>query len=156
MQMILGRAEVLRQALTQLADEDARAYAAVAASYRLPKGTDEDRSSRQAAIQQALRAASIPPLAAMEACRAILPLSLQVAAHGNPTVVSDAGVAAELAVAGVRASIVNVRVNLADLKDAEHVAAATRRIAAAEEGLADEVNRVAALVRAKLAPKATA
>src|ERR1035437_6752933 len=85
MQRILGKAAALRQAFTQLADEDARAYAGGAAAYHLPKGTDQDRARRLVAIQDGLRAASIPPLAAMEACRAILPLSLQVAAHGNPT-----------------------------------------------------------------------
>ena len=153
MQKIRAEAEALRGVLTDLAEADARAYLGVAAAYRQAKDTDQDRAARTIAIQAALRAASIPPLAAMDACRAILPLSLQVAAHGNPTVVSDAGVAAELAVAGVRASAVNVRANLADLKDAEYVDQTLRRIVTAEEGMADEHNRVSAIVRAKLAPK---
>jgi formiminotetrahydrofolate cyclodeaminase len=156
MRIILGDAEALRLELTRLADDDARAYDGVAAAYRLPRATDVDRDARQTAIQVALRDASLPPLASMAAARAILPLSLQVAAHGNVTVVSDAGVAGELAVAAVRASILNVRANLTDLRDADHVLDARRRIAEAEAGLADDLNRVAAIVRAKLAPKATA
>src|SRR5207244_3290793 len=141
---------------TRLADDDVQAFAGVAAAYRLPRTTDSDREFRQDAIQIALRDASLPPLASMTAARAILPLSLQVAAHGNVTVVSDAGVAGELSVAGVRASIVNVRANLTDLKDTEYVVEARRRIAVAEDGLADDLNRLAAIVRAKLAPRTTA
>ena len=155
MRIIVGRAELLRGTLTRLADDDAHAYARVAVAYKLPKTTESDRLSRIGAIQDALRLASVPPLAVMEACREILPLSLQVAAHGNATVVSDAGVAAELAAAGVRASVVNVRVNLTDLRDADYVRQANGRIAAAEEELANELSRVSAIVRAKLAPRAT-
>ena len=153
MRTILERAEVLRLRLTAIANEDALAYAGVSSAFRLAKSTEAERACRQVKIQDALRAASIPPLESMEVCRALLPLSLQIAAHGNSTVVSDAGVAAELAVAAVRASIINVRANLADLKDDDYVAAANSRIAESEDGMADELNRVSAIVRAKLAPR---
>ena len=156
MRIILEQAEALRLELTRLAEDDVRAYTGVSAAYRLPRATETDRETRQNAIQLALREASLPPLASMVAARQILPLSLQVAAHGNATVVSDAGVAGELAVAGVRSSIVNVRANLTDLKDDEYVVEARRRIALAEEGLADDLHRLAAIVRAKLTPRATA
>jgi len=153
MRAILVKSEALREALTRLADDDTRAYEVVAAAYRLPKATDADRAVRHAAIQRALEGAAVPPQATMEACRALLPLSLQVAAHGNSTVASDAGVAAELAVAGVRSSIINVLANLTDLHDADFIARAEARIADAESGMVDDLHRVSAIVRAKLAPK---
>jgi formiminotetrahydrofolate cyclodeaminase len=154
MRAVRERAERGRRELTDLIDADAVAYAAVAAAYRLPRATEEERAARTAEIQRALAAAAGPPLAAMDQCRALLPLALQVAAHGNATVVSDAGVAADLAVAATRASIVNVRVNLADLQDADFVRQAEARIASAEAGMNEDLDRVRALVRAKLAPKA--
>ncbi len=153
MRTILTRSETARRELQRLADADARAYGAVAAAYRLPRDDAAARAVRAEAIQRALAEAAGPPLAVMEVCRSLLPLCLQVAAHGNPTVVSDAGVAGELAVAGVRSSIVNVRVNLAELKDAGFVARAEERIAAAEVDLAADLDRLVAIVRAKLAPK---
>src|SRR5579859_5170097 len=115
MRVILDRAEGLRHDLMTLAEDDARAYGDVAAAYRLPRGSEEERAARAAALQRALEGAAGPPLRAMERCRELVPLAMQVAAHGNVNVVSDAGVAAELAGAGARSSIVNVRVNLAEL-----------------------------------------
>ncbi|HLZ10204.1 MAG TPA: cyclodeaminase/cyclohydrolase family protein [Chloroflexota bacterium] len=156
MRVILGEAEALRLELTRLAEDDVRAFTGVGAAYRLPRDTEAAREARQNAIQLALRDASLPPLASMVAARQVLPLSLKVAAHGNVNVVSDAGVAGELAAAGVRASIVNVRANLTNLKDAEYVLESRRRIALAEESLADDLNRLAAIVRAKLTPRTTA
>jgi len=154
MRDILAQSERTREQLIALADDDARAYDAVSASYRLPRSTEEERAARFQAIQQALTRAAGPPLTVMEACRSLIPLCLQIAAHGNSTVVSDAGVATDLAVAGVRSSIINVRVNLAEIADDRFVAASEGRIAAVEAGLADDYDRAIAIVRAKLAPKA--
>lgn len=154
MTRILSASEKARQRLTQLADEDAAAYGAVGAAYRLPRSSEAERAARAAAIQRALIQATAPPLATAEVCRALLPLCLDVAAHGNPNVVSDAGVAAELAAAGVRAAILNVRVNLAGVNDASFITRHEAAIATVEAGLADDRERVIAIVRAKLAPKA--
>ena len=46
------------------------------------------------------------------ACRRVLDLAATVAGAGNPLLASDAGVAALLAEAALRASAINVRVNL--------------------------------------------
>jgi formiminotetrahydrofolate cyclodeaminase len=154
MRVILDTAERYRRDLTALVDDDAKAYGAVAAAYRLPRSTEAERLARTNVVQQALIGAAAPPLATMELCRSILPLALQVAAHGNVNVVSDAGVAAELAAAGVRGSIVNARVNLAEIRDGEIVRQAEERIGRATAGLDDDLARVDAIVRARLAPKA--
>lgn len=153
MQRVRLKSEQARQRLLALADEDAVAYAGVAAALRLPRTTEDERLGRAAAIQQALVDAVRPPLEAVRECRSLLPLCLEVAAHGNPTVVSDAGVAAELAAAGVRASVLNARVNLAAIKDDVFVARSEAEIETAEAGLQDDLDRVRGIVRAKLAPK---
>jgi formiminotetrahydrofolate cyclodeaminase len=156
MQHIRSESEAARHRLLALADEDAAAYAAVAAALRLPRADEAARAARTAALQRALEAAAGPPLETMRLARSLVPLALQVAAHGNANVVSDAGVAAELGAAAVRGSALNVRVNLAELRNAAFVAQAEAEIAAAEVGLADDLARVVAIVRANLAPKATA
>ncbi len=154
MRQILARSEQIRQNLVALAEEDAAAYADVAAAYRLPRASEAEKAARADAIQHALVRAVGPPLAVMKECRTLVPLCLQVAAHGNVAVVSDAGVAAELAAAGVHASILNVRVNLAEIRDAAFVAQTETEIATVESGLEDELDRAIGIVRAKLAPKA--
>jgi len=151
---VLAESEQVRDRLLALAEADAQAYGAVAAAYRLPRTSADERAARAVAIQSALTGAAQPPLDAMELGRRLLTLALQTAARGNPTVVSDAGVAAELAVAAVRGSAVMVRANLAELTDAELVDRYAARVAAAEAGLADDLDRVDALVKAHLAPKA--
>ncbi len=154
MRQILARSEEIRQNLAALAEADAAAYADVAAAYRLPRASETEKAARADAIQHALIRAAGPPLAVMKECRSLVPLCLQVAAHGNATVVSDAGVAAELAAASVRASILNVRINLAEIRDAQFVAQTEKEIASAEDGLEEELDRTIGIVRAKLAPKA--
>lgn len=154
MREILASSEEARRRLVSLGEEDARVYGSVSAAYKLPRSTDEERAVRKLAIQSALKLAVAPPLAVMAACRALVPLSLQVAAHGNPNVVSDAGAAGELAAAGVRTAILNVRINLAEIEDQKFVAEHEKIVASAEDGLDDELDRIVGVVRAKLAPKA--
>jgi formiminotetrahydrofolate cyclodeaminase len=154
MAAILAEVERYRTELARLADADASAYEAVARAMRLPRGTDEERQLRSAAIQAALAGAAGPPAEVMDLCRAIVPLCLRVAARGNSNVASDAAVAGHLAAAGVRASIFNARVNLSELKDGEIARAYENRIASAEAGLQADLDRLTAIVRAKIAPKA--
>jgi len=154
MQAILGQSEQARLRLLELADEDAFAFRGVAAAYKQPRGNDEERAQRAAAIQHALEKAAEPPLSVLTLSRALMPLCLDVAAHGNPNVVSDAGVAAELSLAAVRSSILNVRVNLSEAKNPSFVTHCESAIAQAEAGLLDDHDRVIAIVRGKIAPKA--
>jgi formiminotetrahydrofolate cyclodeaminase len=154
MQAALAASERARSRLLDLAREDEVAYGAVDAAYRLPRADDAERAARSAAIQAALQGALAPPLETARVCREVLGLALQAAAHGNVNLVSDAGVAAVAAEAGVRAAILNVRVNLSQIRDPAFVASQDAAIAAIEAGLADDLDRVAGIVRAKLAPKA--
>ena len=120
---LLTESERLRQELLQAADDDARAYGAVAAAQRLPRDTAEQRRARRAALQAALRAATTVPLETAKMARRALDLAPTAARYGNPYLISDAGVAAALAEATVQSAALNVRVNLAAIRDADFVAA---------------------------------
>ncbi|HEX6798174.1 MAG TPA: cyclodeaminase/cyclohydrolase family protein [Ktedonobacterales bacterium] len=121
--------------LAQMA-ADERAFAAVSAAYSLPKGTGEERAARQSAIQAALVAAMAPPLEVMRQSCDALEVAAELAAGGNPSVVSDAACAAILGEAAVRVAALNVRANTALLGDlpaaaeAEHEAASLEARAA--------------------------
>src|SRR5215471_13894598 len=56
--------------LEALVERDSEAYNTVLAAYKLPKGTDEEKGARSAAIQAGFRAAIDAPLAVMRACAA--------------------------------------------------------------------------------------
>jgi methenyltetrahydrofolate cyclohydrolase len=110
-----------RKDLLRLADEDAEAYAAVSAAFKLPKETPEQQAERQDAIQRALKGAADVPMETARACLSVMHLSLAVAEMGNPAAITDVAVAALTASVGMEGAILNVRINLADIKDAEYV-----------------------------------
>jgi formiminotetrahydrofolate cyclodeaminase len=111
------RGRELGNRLLQLVEEDARAYEAVLVALRLPRKTDEERAARVTAMQAAYQRAAEVPLETMAACSEALDLALVAAQKGNRNAITDAGVAALLAEAGIRGSSLNVRINLSALKD---------------------------------------
>jgi formiminotetrahydrofolate cyclodeaminase len=66
----------LKASLAGLIDRDADAYNQVVAAYRLPKGTDEEKTARKAAVAVAMRAATEVPLETARAAAAVLRHSL--------------------------------------------------------------------------------
>lgn len=132
----LDEADVLRARLMSLAGEDEAAYEAVAAARKMPRKTDTEKATRQAEMQRATRAAATPPLEMGAACRRALELAGIVAEHGNHLLASDAGVAALFSEAALRASAINVRVNLASLDDRAVVAEMEWRLNGLLEGSA--------------------
>jgi len=123
----------LRDHVSALVEEDAKAYDAVVAAYRLPKATDHEKATRTAAVQSALRGAAEVPLDVMRACQAGLTAAIDVARHGNPFAGSDVGVALELLHAALRGAALNVRANLGSIDEAGWVA-----------GVRSEVERIEA------------
>lgn len=119
-QPALGELTAHRDALLDLADRDAEAYAAVGAAYKLPKSTDDEKAARAAAIQAALKAAAQVPLAVIEHVSALVEVLPVVLDYGNRNLVSDVGVAADFAQSALRCAWLNVEVNLASLKDEEY------------------------------------
>ncbi len=111
------QAAALVNELTALVERDARSYDGVAAAYRLPKETPEAVATRQAAITDALIAATEVPLSTARACTHTAELAAAVAERGNTNATSDAGVAALLAHAACRGAAYNVRINVAALDD---------------------------------------
>ncbi len=116
---VIVKAETLRRALTARIDEDAAAFDAVMAAYKLPKGTEEEQAARSAAIQEAtIQAAEVPLATARDALQA-MELALVVTEKGNVNAVTDGATAAWMAMAGLQGASLNVRINATSLEDAE-------------------------------------
>src|SRR5690242_20893879 len=114
---VITQLHMARTRLVQLMEDDERAFQTVSAAYKLPKTSDEERSSREEAVQRALGAAMQPPLAVMSTSCDVLALTEEIARIGNGTVVSDAGCAAILGEAAVRSAALNVLANVVLLRD---------------------------------------
>ncbi len=126
---ILGKLQAQRQRLLKLTDADAEAYSQVGAAYGLPRDTEEEKQDRRKAIQEALKAAAEVPMEVAEACGQLIPVLPELAEKGNPNLISDVGVGAELALAALRCAKLNVEVNLALIKDEEYIAQKRQRLA---------------------------
>jgi len=113
----LGWAREAGERLRALVEEDTRAYDAVVAAYRRPKGSDEEKAARKAAITMAMARATEVPLETAEACLVVLKSAEEAASHGNPNALSDARTGAALGWAGLVGAAENVRINAASLSD---------------------------------------
>ncbi len=105
---ILNTSEKLRENLTKLIDEDAQAYNQVVKAFKL---------SGRLNIEKALKQAVEVPLKTAENCKKVLELAIRVAKIGNKNALSDAKIAKLLAQAGIKAAILNVKINLPLIKD---------------------------------------
>lgn len=117
MAAILEQAERLRRDLTADVVRDARAFEVVMEAYKLPRGTDREVEVRAAAIEEALVEAARVPLEVSEKAVRVLELASQVIARGNLNAISDGATGAHLALAAMRGSGLNVRINAAEMRD---------------------------------------
>jgi formiminotetrahydrofolate cyclodeaminase len=101
-----------RAELLSLAQQDADAYDAVVRARRMPRKSEAERKLRSDALGKAMINAARAPLRAAVVASEVLDLAERIAPIGNRSAVSDAGVAALLAAAGLRGAVLNVRINL--------------------------------------------
>jgi len=103
--------------LLKMVDEDTNAINKIMDAFGLPKKTDADKVARTKAIQDATIYATEVPLKVMQLCFDSMDVMKEMAEIGNPNSVSDAGVGALAAMAGVRGAYLNVKINASDIKD---------------------------------------
>lgn len=132
---ILSSSEKVRAELEKLIDEDAFVYQKVTAAYRLPKETEDEKKTRTASIQEALKKALEVPLAVCRRSTEAIKLSQPLLEKGNINLVSDIGVAAEVLNSAFQSALLNVEINLSGIKDAD----LTAKIRAELLSLTDEI-----------------
>ena len=107
--------------LLKMVDEDTRAFNKIMDAFKLPKNTDEEKKERKQAIQDATRNAIQVPFDVMKLCYDSMEVMKAMAEIGNPNSVSDAGVGALAATAGIRGAFLNVKINAGGLDDKDYV-----------------------------------
>ena len=113
------KGQKIQSELMNLVDEDTEAFNRIMEAFGLPKGTDEEKAARSAAIQAATLFATQVPLHTMQASFKVFELGKAMAEEGNPNSVSDAGVGVLAARAAVLGAGLNVKINASGLKDRE-------------------------------------
>jgi formiminotetrahydrofolate cyclodeaminase len=142
-EQIWEQTERLRARFAQLLQEDIAAYGQLAAAYRMPRGTDEERGKRAATIQQRLTAAARVPLEVVEGAATLTSLCRRLAEIGNVNVLSDILAATALERAAAEGAAAMVRINLRPMKNAQLAVELEERLAKAwqsvEQGRLDVV-----------------
>lgn len=118
-EQVWEQTERLRVRFAQLVQEDIVAYGQLAAAYRMPRGTDEERSERAATIQKRLTAAAQVPLEVVEGAATVTGLCRRLAEIGNVNVLSDILAATALERAAAEGASAMVRINLQPMKNAQ-------------------------------------
>jgi glutamate formiminotransferase/formiminotetrahydrofolate cyclodeaminase len=111
------KAQAAKDELIRAVDADTEAFNEVLAGMRMARDTQEQMALRSKAIQAGYKLASEVPLRTAQLCREVLDFCQSAADIGNKAVMSDAGVGALMAYAGVQGAIHNVRINLPHTKD---------------------------------------
>ncbi|MBS1934974.1 MAG: glutamate formimidoyltransferase [Bacteroidetes bacterium] len=111
------KGEYYKSELLKLVDADTKAFNQIMQAFGLPKSTDEEKATRNNAIQEATKFAIEIPFKVMELAYASMDVIKAMADIGNPNSVSDAGVAALCARSAVIGAFMNVRINAKDFAD---------------------------------------
>ncbi len=114
---VAEKAQKIKDELILAIDADTEAFNEVIAGMRMAKDTEEQIALRSKVIRAGYKSAAEVPLRTAELCREVLDLCQAAANIGNEAVMSDAGVGALMALAGVQGAIHNVRINLPHTRD---------------------------------------
>ena len=111
------KGQALKTELLHLVDEDTNAFNKIMNAFGLPKKTDEDKTARTAAIQEATKFATEVPFHTMQKSFEAFEVCRAMVEWGNPASVTDGGVGALAARSAVMGAHLNVKINASSLKD---------------------------------------
>ena len=143
---MLEKAEVLRQALLTLIDEDAKCFEPLSRAYGLPK----DDPNRDEVMENALRVACSAPLAIMKSSAEAIELHAELAVKGSCLMISDVGVGVLCCKTALMGASLNIFINVRLMKDIEYAKALKAETDALLLKYCDLADRVYADVFAKL------
>jgi glutamate formiminotransferase/formiminotetrahydrofolate cyclodeaminase len=136
--------------LLKMVDEDTNAFNKIMDAFGLPKSSTEEKEIRSKAIQDATKFAIEIPLQTMKLCCDSMEVMLEMAKNGLEASLSDAGVGALAARAGVQGAFLNVKINSGSYKDKTFVEKVLREGSEIEKKALAIEAEVMALVNSKI------
>lgn len=150
MQELMVQSCKLIERFKELMDEDAKAFAPLAAAYSLPKNTEEEIAYKDQVMEAALKDAANAPLSIMQTCCAGIDIVEEFAKYGSRLAVSDAGCAAANLEAGLKAAALNVYINTKAMKNREYAESLNERVDNMLEMFGKKANDIYELVKGGL------
>jgi glutamate formiminotransferase/formiminotetrahydrofolate cyclodeaminase len=145
------KAQKLKDELLFLVDEDTNAFNKVMDAFGLPKGSDDEKKTRSAAIESATKYAAEIPLKVMETAAKSYELLAEMAEKGNPASVSDVGVGAGATRACIDGAALNVRINLGQLKDEKFKSELSKKVEKLRADSESNFKKIDQIVQSKIA-----
>lgn len=136
--------------LLKMVDEDTNAFNKIMEAFGLPKANDEEKAIRTQAIQDATKYAIEIPLKTMKLCCDSMEVMLEMAKTGLEASISDAGVGALAARAGVQGAFLNVKINTGSYNDKDFVEKVIKEGAEIEKKAIEIEKEVLKLVESKI------
>ena len=133
MQAAIAELERIRQTLLKAIDEDAIAFNDFMAAVKLPQVMDDEKAIRKEAMQVALKRATEVPLRVARESAMIFDYARLMLDSGNTHAVTDAMVSALTARTAVLGALLNVRINLDSINDADFLESTQQEMIALEE-----------------------
>ena len=121
MEEIGVKAQELKDDLSHLVSEDSRAFNKVLDAVRLPAISEQDKKEKTKNLLLANKYAIEIPYQTAKKCYEVMQLAEILIDKGNPSSLTDAGVASEVAFAGLRGGCMNVLINLPELIDKSYI-----------------------------------
>jgi len=115
---LAAECETFREMFLRLSVEDQSAFEAVMSALRLP----QDDPGRTERVESSVQAAAQVPLTVAKTCLKLLAVLESLATLASRHCVSDVGAAAHLALAAMRASLLNIHINITFMKDSDAAA----------------------------------
>ena len=143
---LMTNAGNLTEELLSLIEEDAQAFEPLAKAYGIPK----DDPKRAEVLEQATRHACLPPLEIVRACTKALDVIREFAAKGSRLAISDAGCAAVLCKAAMRAAALNVYINTKSMMDRTYAEELNREVECLLDQYCDVAEEIYREVRSDL------
>jgi glutamate formiminotransferase/formiminotetrahydrofolate cyclodeaminase len=143
-------AQKLKDELLVLVDEDTAAFNKVMDAFALPKQSAEEKTARAGAIESATKYAAEIPFKVMETASKSYQLLAEMAEKGNPSSISDVGVGICATRAGIDGAALNVRINLATLKDEKFKFDLQKKVSKLQADSESEFKKIDQIVQSKL------
>lgn len=113
----LEKARDLEHRFLDVMERDTEAFNAVSAVFAMPKGTDQEKEARAAAMQEALQGCTKTPFEMMELSLEALRLTGGLVDRSNASAASDLGCAALSLKAAIQGAWLNVLINIGGIQD---------------------------------------
>ena len=121
-------AQSLKDKLAKLIEEDAIAFSLLMNACRLPSTNDKEKLIKKNELNRTTRYAIEVPLETADNCLSVLKLTENIINKCNINSISDLGVGAEVALAGLRGAVFNAMINLKTIDDKSYVSKVNKNI----------------------------